>query len=179
MAMRRVDDRKALDEMLGSVGDSMTATVTYVTPDMELGTAARLLENAGVSGAPVVEEDRVLAVVTLQDVLSRIPLPRARAQTTGPFHRWERALNQLSLRSATLVRDVCSGQALTVSVDTPLAAAASLMAAGRVNRLPVVDSEGRLLGIVARDDVVRAVAGAHDGTAWHRNEDLLAAPATK
>jgi CBS domain-containing protein len=179
MPARRIDDRKQLERVLGSVGDAMTATVVYVTADMELGTAARLLEKAGVSGAPVVDGSRVVGVVTLQDVLSRVPLPGAQVETSGPFHRWERALNELSLRTATLVGDVCSHHPLTVGIDEPLAAAASLMAAGRVNRLPVVDADASLCGIVARDDVVRVVARAYDGSAQDEDRTRPAVSASR
>ncbi len=175
MATRRLEDRKDLERILGTVGDAMTATVVYVTPDMELGTAVRLMESSGVSGAPVVEEGRVLGVVTLQDIFNRLPLPGTHVETTGPFHRWERALNELSLRTATLVRDVCSYRALTVEADAPIAAAASLMASGRVNRLPVVDAKGVVCGMVTRGDVLRAVGEAYDRGAWRRSERLAAA----
>jgi CBS domain-containing protein len=177
MATRRLDDRTHMERILGTVGDAMTATVVYVTPDMELGTAARLLERSGVSGAPVVEEGGVVGVVTIQDIFGRLPLPGTQIETSGPFHRWERALNELSRRTATLVRDVCSYRALTVEAGTPLAAAASLMAAGRINRLPVVDANGALCGVVARDDVVRAVAEAYDRAAVRETENLAAAGA--
>ncbi len=178
MPNRRAADRDDLERMLGRVGDAMTATVVFVTPDMELGTAARLLEKAGVSGAPVLEEERVVGVVTLQDVFTRMPVPDSNAQTSGPFHRWERTLNELSLRTATFVRDVCSHHALTVSATAPLAEAASLMATARVNRLPVVDADGRLCGVIARDDVVRAVARAYEAAAKRRSDRVLAAAAT-
>jgi CBS domain-containing protein len=126
----------------------------------------------------VVDEGRVVGVITLQDVLTRIPVTDPNAQTTGPFHRWERAQNELSLRTATFVRDVCSHHALTVSPHAPLAAAAALMAAARVNRLPVVDEEGRLAGVLARDDVVRTVARAYEEALERRTRRVLTATVT-
>lgn len=156
-ASARVDPRR-LEGALGTVEEAMTVDVTFVTPDMELGAAARLLELAGVTGAPVVDGSKVVGIVTLGDLLSRIPVPTGKVETTGPFHRWEHVLASLSSRTGLTVGDVMTRRVVTVTVTEPLTRAARLMAKGRISRLPVVDGHGHLRGILSREDVVAAVA---------------------
>jgi len=84
----------------------MTREVLTVSPDSGLGVAARALEAAGVSGAPVVEGGKVVGIVTLQDLLSRAPATAGEIQTTGPFHRVEHLLTEISTRTGVAVRDV-------------------------------------------------------------------------
>ena len=61
------DASETLDRQLGSVGDAMRADVLVLTPETPGDVAARRLERAGVSGAPVVRHGRVVGVVTLRD----------------------------------------------------------------------------------------------------------------
>jgi CBS domain-containing protein len=60
--------------------------------------------------------------------------------------------------ATTRVADVMTREPRTVSEDTPIEGALSLMMAGRFRRLPVVDRNGRLTGIVSTDDVLDLVA---------------------
>jgi CBS domain-containing protein len=141
---------------LGTVGDAMTATVLTLTPNEPLGSAARKLERAGVSGAPVVQDGRVAGVVTLRDILRSETGAGGPVATTGPWLRHERDLDQ----SGRVVDDVMSWRAVTVRATDPIVDAARRMSAARVNRVPVVDEDDRLVGILTRDDVVAAVARA-------------------
>lgn len=143
---------------LGTVTDVMTKDVILIASDAGLGDAARTLERAGVSGAPVGDRSGVVGIVTLGDLLARLPQHPSLVATTGPFHRYDHILGELSTKTGVRVRDVMSTHVITVSPDDSIAHAASLMKTGGVNRLPVVDHEGRLRGVVSRDDVVAAVA---------------------
>jgi CBS domain-containing protein len=153
-----IGEQDQLERLLGTIEDAMTRQVVYVSSDMELGTAARLMESAGVSGAPVLDDDRLVGMVTLSDMFSRLPVRPQQVETSGPFHRWERALAQLSIRGSATVRDVLTPQVTTVRPDDPLALAALLMVRSRVNRLAVADAPGHVCGILTRDDVLRVVA---------------------
>jgi CBS domain-containing protein len=74
--------------------------------------------------------------------------------TTGPWLRHERELSQ----SGRTVDDVMSRRAVTVRASDTVEDAAARMSAAKVNRVPVVDADHRLVGILTRDDVVTAVA---------------------
>jgi CBS domain-containing protein len=141
-------ERSGLADTLGSVEGAMTKSVVSVSRDMPASGALAYLVRHGVGGAPVVEEGRVVGVVTTSDLAA----PHPYARETGPFLRprgggpeWQ-------------VRDLMTESPLTASPDEPLTEAVVRMARAHIDRLPVVDRDGRSIGILARDDVVRVLA---------------------
>jgi CBS domain-containing protein len=133
---------------LGTVGAAMTRTVMWVSPDMSATDALAYLFRQGVGGAPVVDHERVEGVVTISDLAA----PHPYARETGPFLRPHNGGAEWQ------VRDLMTDNAVTASQDEPLIEAVVRMARARVDRLPVVDRDGRPVGIVARDDVVRVLS---------------------
>jgi CBS domain-containing protein len=126
----------------------MTRTVVSVPADTPASEALTNLYRTGVGGAPVVEHGRVEGVVTTADLVA----PRPFARESGPFLRPRGGASEWH------VRDQMTESPLTASPDEPLVDAVIRMARARIDRLPVVDGEGRPVGIVARDDVVRVLA---------------------
>jgi CBS domain-containing protein len=113
--------------------------------------AIRRLEHTQVSGAPVIDHGRVVGVVTLRDLL--VPaMADGPVRTTGPFHRHEQRLRSFQ------VRELMTGEPLTAGADSALAEAVLSMDRAGVNRVPVIDADGRPVGILTRDDVLRALA---------------------
>lgn len=145
---------ETVERLLGTVEDVMQRRVVVVACDQSLGSAARELERAGVSGAPVTEGGRVVGVVTLRDLFQAAGVSPATVATTGPWHRYE----HLMARATGTVADAMSRHVVTIRPEASVASAAAAMRAHGVNRIPVVDETGALRGIVARDDVVEAVA---------------------
>lgn len=141
----------SLDRLLGTVGEAMTGEVTALQADTPADTAIRRLEQTQVSGAPVVDHGRVVGVVTLRDLLVPV-LADGPVQTTGPFHRHEHDL--IGYR----VRELMTAEPVTARADSPLAQAVLSMDQAGVNRVPVVDSDHRPIGILTRDDVLRVLA---------------------
>lgn len=138
-----------LERQLGTVGEAMTGEVVLLEADTLADVAVRCLERTWVSGAPVIDRGRVVGVVTLGDLLTRLAPD---AQTTGPFLRHERDL--VGLR----VRDLMTRAVATARPEWPLGRAVCHMVEAGVNRLPVVDAHGRPVGILTRDDVLGALA---------------------
>lgn len=142
--------RSELAEALGTVADAMTKSVVSVSRDMSVTEALAHLVRHGVSGGPVVEKDRVVGVVTISDLTA----PHPYARETGPFLRPHNGGSEWQ------VRDLMTEGPLTASPDERLIDAVIRMARARVDRLPVLDRDGRPIGMVARDDVVRVLARA-------------------
>jgi CBS domain-containing membrane protein len=140
-----------IEEHLGTVGDAMTGEVVALAADLAADVALRRLERGAVSGAPVVRAGRVVGVVTLRDLVTRA-LPAPPAMTSGPFVRHQHLLDGCS------VGDLMTGGPVTARADWPLGRAILVMDEAGVNRLPVVDADGRPVGILTRDDVVGALA---------------------
>jgi CBS domain-containing protein len=141
----------SLEHLLGTVGEAMTPQVVSVGVDTPADIALRRLEQAKVSGAPVVDGGRVAGVVTVRDLLAPV-LGDGPAQTTGPFHRHEHHL------TVYRVRDLMTTEPITASTDWSLARAVAAMDQVGINRVPVVDTLGRPVGILTRDDVLRVLA---------------------
>jgi CBS domain-containing protein len=146
--------RQSIDELLGSVDEIMQRIVLTLSPDLPMGEAVHALERAGVSGAPVVDGDRVVGVVSLGDLFRAVGVDPRHAATSGPWHRYERFVSS----SGRTVRFAMSTHVVSVAPGTPIGDVAALMRAEGINRVPVITTDGRLVGIVARDDVIRAVA---------------------
>jgi len=149
----------------------MTRDVLVVRPEMTLKQLDRALLDRGVSGAPVVEGEGLVGVVSRADVVRAFYQEQREAARisdfyTSPFPIPVPALERLAQDSKRLathmtelrVRDVMSREPLTVSVDDDLEHVARLMADRHVHRVPVVSTGGRLLGIVTSLDIVRQVA---------------------
>jgi CBS domain-containing protein len=141
----------SLEDMLGTVGEAMTAEVIALQADTPADVATRRLERMQVSGAPVVDHRRVVGVVTLRDLMVPV-LADGPVQTTGPFHRHEQRL------TGYLVHELMTAEPVTTRVDSPLIEAVLFMDQLGINRVPVVDAGGRPVGILTRDDVLRVLA---------------------
>jgi CBS domain-containing protein len=138
----------------------MTESVFTVTPETPLKTVARRMLEYGVSGMPVIQQERVVGVISETDILFK---ERVAPGRTG-FVDWlvhygdDPPLAKLEARTAG---DGMTAPAVTIVPRRTLADAAALMLDLRIDRLPVVDGD-QLVGIVTRTDVVRAFA-AEDG----------------
>ena len=129
------------------VRDIMTTPVIAVRPDARLKDVAAVLAERGVSGVPVVDDDRrVLGVLSETDIVVGM---RAIAEHTGG-------------RLVRTAAHAMSRPPITVSEDATAAEAAATIADLAVSRLPVVDDRGRLVGIVSRASLVRAFARSDD-----------------
>lgn len=144
--------RREAEVALGEVGSAMTAHVITFEPDVRASDAALRLSAEGFAGAPVVDQGRVVGVISLRDLLMREG--HLAPQTSGPFLRGERHLANLC------VGDVMTREVVTIHHREPLVHAIEVMDSEGVNRLPVVDDDDRVVGILARDDVIGAIARA-------------------
>ncbi|NGM12890.1 CBS domain-containing protein [Verrucosispora sioxanthis] len=134
-----------------TVGDVMTGDVVSVRPDTSYREVVDTLMGRGVSAAPVVDPDgRVLGVVSEADLLHKI-------EAAGDErHRRIIGVRRVAAKAqATVAADLMTVPAVVVEPTASVAAAARRMEAARVKRMPVVDADRRLVGIVSRRDLLR------------------------
>ncbi|HEX9235277.1 MAG TPA: CBS domain-containing protein [Actinomycetota bacterium] len=155
--MEAVHVQAAVEEALGPVESIMEPNVVTLRPDHPLEDAIRRLEQAGVSGAPVVEDGLVVGMVSLAELFEEAGVAVRLTLTTGPWLRYEHKAAKSKGTVAAAMNQAVVALGLTASV----AEAAAVMLDRGVNRIPIVDDNGALRGIVARDDVLRAVAKLH------------------
>jgi CBS domain-containing protein len=153
------------------VVELMTRNVLTVGPDRPLKEVALLLAEHGFSGVPVVENGRVLGVVSEADIVAkeRGPAPR-RGRLAQLLRRpkhvdWDRVL-------ARTAGEAMTTPAITIESWRSAADAAALMLDRDVERLPVLKDD-RLVGIITRADLVRAFARTDEELEHDVREDVM------
>jgi CBS domain-containing protein len=155
------------------VQDVMTQDVRTIAPESSLKDAARQLVEHEISGMPVCDaEGRLLGVISEGDILYK---ERGRRDARGwPLARFVDGGSAAERKSAArIVRDAMSSPAVTITATSQAAAAARAMVEHGVNRLPVLDWDGNLVGIVTRADLVRAFVRSDEQIAAEIREDVL------
>lgn len=142
-----------------TVADIMTRQVVSVRPDTPVARIVELLIDRALRSAPVVdEENRVIGIITDGDLLTRgateLPLALQRELSLA-----ERAatIETLAAHPHTAA-DLMTPNPITLRETTPLAEAAAVMADRGLKRIPVVDAQQRLVGMVSRSDLLATVA---------------------
>ncbi len=152
-APARHDDGPRHRRWARRVSDVMTTsvvTVDRITPYQEID---RLLTERRISGVPVLMMGRQVAgVVTEADLLAAEDESARRARLAGAIgRRWRlRKPPHVSLTAGALM----TAPAITIGPDATIPAAARLTNTHHIRRLPVVDEDGKLVGIVSRRDLL-------------------------
>jgi CBS domain-containing protein len=137
------------------VHDYMTTNVVALRPDDGFKEIVRALADRGVSGAPVVSETgRVMGVVSEADLLHKEAFTPVAEEPRRYFARRSTTRAAQAKAAGDTAADLMSAPAVTVTMDTPIARAARVMAVHGIKRLPVVEADGALVGIISRADVM-------------------------
>jgi CBS domain-containing protein len=119
-----------------SIRDAMTSNPRKVDTTTPVAEAAKLMKSEDVGSLPVTEGDRLVGMVTDRDIVTRVVAEGKDVQ-------------------AATVGEIASKDLVTVDPQQDLDEALKLMAQHQVRRLPVVEEDGRLVGILAQADVAR------------------------
>ena len=140
--------------------DIMTTPVISVAPDTPVREIAKLLFERRISGVPVLEDGRLVGIISEADLLHRHEIGTERS---APSSWWLRLFSLDTapadyVRShATRARDVMVHEVVSVAPDTPVAEIATLLESRGIKRVPVVRA-GQVVGIVSRANLVQALA---------------------
>ena len=157
------------------VQDVMTADVITVGPEVSVHKAARLMSDHGVSGLPVVDADgRVIGIVTEGDLILRQAAPRARHWWHRFFADPDGLARDYQKAAGTTVGEVMTRVVVSVSPSLEIDSAARILHDRGLRRAPVVRNE-RLVGILARGDLVKALAAAPVFKVWVPDDELVRA----
>lgn len=119
-----------------SVKDAMTSNPTTVEARTTVEEAARKMQSEDVGSLPIVEGERLIAIVTDRDIAIRVV-----AEGKGP---------------ETTVGEIASQDLVTIDPQQSLDEAARLMGEHQLRRLPVCEEDGSLVGILAQADVAQS-----------------------
>jgi CBS domain-containing membrane protein len=138
------------------VSDVMTKNVITVKQDADLHEAARILSEKGISGMPVVDDsNKVIGVISEADILMLAGLKKG--------HTFKDIVHTIlgepvpARKGGNRVKDVMGIPQITCKADDDIAGAAKVLDEKKIKRLPVVDGEGKLIGIISRADIVKAI----------------------
>ncbi|WP_448534182.1 CBS domain-containing protein [Parathermosynechococcus lividus] len=149
--------------MTAVVRDYMTPNPYTIRADAPITEAVKLMEEKQVRGLPVLNSNGTLVgLVSEADLIVReAPLePPLYITFLGSviyFESPESFHQHLKKTLGQQVQDVMTPNPHTVSVDAPISEAARLMVTHHISRLPVLDHDGQLVGIISRHDLLRAL----------------------
>lgn len=148
------------------VADVMTYNVVAVRQEAEFKEIVEVMHRRRVSAFPVLDAgDRVIGVVSEADLLPREAYP---ARPASARHEQRRRVPAKA--DALTAAELMTSPAVTIAAGATVTEAARVMHSHRVKRLPVVDDDGRLSGIVSRVDLL----GVYD-----RPDEQIAAEITE
>ncbi|MGB3633041.1 MAG: CBS domain-containing protein [Rubrobacteraceae bacterium] len=141
-----------------SVGDVMQEEWPTLGPDDTVETAIRLFAKMGISGAPVVEGGALIGILTDGDLIFRdaeIKSPGFLDILGGivPLGDWDEYQQEILKSAGVTVREVMTEEITTVSAETSLSEAATIMANEHRKLLPVA-GERKLYGVLSRMDIL-------------------------
>ena len=130
--------------MAKTVREVMTANPCAIDADKSVSYAAKMLRDEDVGLAPIVEGKKLVGTLTDRDIAIKVVAEGKDAE-------------------ATKARDIATTRLVTVDPDQSLDEAMRLMSKHQVRRLPVVEEDGRLAGVVAQADVAKHASAEDTG----------------
>jgi CBS domain-containing protein len=129
-----------------TVADHMTRSVKAVSRDLTMRELEDLFERDDYNAYPVEEDSRVIGLVTKYDFLKCFA-----------FHPTQMLPHYDDLMKRT-IGDVMTPDFIYVHADTKLTRVLQLMVDHQTRSIPVIDADRKLIGIISREDIIRAVA---------------------
>jgi CBS domain-containing protein len=145
-----------------TAGDIMTTKIHSVHPDTEITALAKIFVERNVNAMPVVNDDGALVgIVTQTDLVEQdkpLHIPTVISLFDWVLYlespkKFTEAVRKVTARK---VGEICSQNVVTCAPDTPVSTVASLMVDNKAYLVPVL-SEGKLVGVVARLDIIRSM----------------------
>ncbi len=128
-----------------TVREWMTSPVVSVSPATSISSAHQTMKENGIRRLPVVDNDQVVGIITIGDVREASP------SDATTLSIWE--LNYLWAQLT--VEKVMTRKVITILADKPILDAAELMLNSKVSGVPVVDANGKLIGMITESDIFR------------------------
>jgi CBS domain-containing protein len=148
---------------MATAKDIMTTSIITLSPGMEIVAAAAILMDNHINGAPVVDENGdMVGILSRDDLITqqkKLPLPSYFVVLDAliPLHSSRQVEKELEKIAATTVESAMTPDPVSVHPDTPVEDIATIMVDRKMHTIPVVDEEGRLVGIVGKEDILKTL----------------------
>jgi CBS domain-containing protein len=152
------------------VKDTMEKLVIKFHVDDKITDIAQILRENKISGAPIVDKDnKVIGIVSEGDIMRLLEVhsPRINLILPSPLdwielpirmkYEFDEIAEDMNRAASVHISEIMTKKVITTKEDDDISDAAQLMDTHSVNRLPVVDDEGKLIGIVTRGDIISAL----------------------
>ena len=141
--------------------DVMNQAVIACVPDTRLEDIVRTLAEHEISGLPVIDVHRkVVGIISEGDLLfaDEMEPPKMKTALFGLYIESERVMRHMAKVRGGLPHDLMRKPVITCHPQTPLREVAQTLHDRNIKRMPVVDENGELVGIISRGDIIRALA---------------------
>jgi CBS domain-containing protein len=133
------------EKLAKTVEEVMSKNVIACSPEDEVDNIWRLMQTKSFAGLPVVKNNKLVGIVTQKDLIQSGALLPTFESKKGRF------------RGSTKISSVMNTQVLAVEPSIKVIRVAKIMVSKDIGRVPVIDKEGKLIGIVDREDVAKLV----------------------
>ncbi len=138
----------------------MSKKIDYVAPKARVKEVSKLIFDHHINGLPVLKGKRLVGFITERDILQEFyPSMREYMEDTVNEANFEKMEKKISAIFELTADKIMTKRIVTVTPETPLLKAQSLMFMHKVGRLPVVDNKKHLIGIIAKQDIFKYLVG--------------------
>lgn len=152
------------------VEDAMERNVIKFHADDKISDVAQALRDKKISGAPIVDDNlKVIGIISEGDIMRLLEVhsPRLNLILPSPLdlielpirmkYEMDEIAEDMNRAASVLIGEIMTKKVFTIKAKEDISDAAQFMDTHSVNRLPVVDEEGKLIGIITRGDIISAM----------------------
>ncbi len=143
--------------------DIMTTDVITVDPETSVKDAANIMSEHGISGLPVVRDNKLVGIVTENDLIikdKKLHFPEYINVLGGIIYleSYKKFEEEFKKFTAVKVKELMTTDVITANPEDSIEDLATIMHQKNINRIPVVDNAGQMIGIVTRNNIVKHIA---------------------
>jgi len=146
--------------------DIMTTKVITISKDTTIGELSRILLKNKISGLPVVDDEgKLIGMVTDADIITEDMEPMFPIYfdpliiSYAFIENFEKYQKDAKEYLETKVEEIMAKRVKSVKKETPVSEIARIMVKDKINRIPVIDEKNKVIGIVARADILKSMVG--------------------
>lgn len=146
--------------------DIMTTKVITISKDTTIGELSRILLKNKISGLPVVDDEgKLIGMVTDADIITEDMEPMFPIYfdpliiSYAFIENFEKYQKDAKEYLETKVEEIMAKRVKSVKKETPVSEIARIMVKDKINRIPVIDEKNKVIGIVARADIIKSMVG--------------------
>ena len=141
----------------------MTSGVVTVTPETSIGELSKILLENKISGVPVIDkEGKLIGIVSEADIIRenikvQFPFYFDPLMVSGYIADFEKYSEDIKDYLNVKVELIMNHRVKTSNLSTPVSEVADIMISNRVNRIPVIDENKKVVGIITRADIIKSM----------------------